>query len=493
MAQVTSLRTQAERARRRSNRVEDDETAALLLADAAKYGADADRLAASLAKEDGVERSAPETLELNVGTLVAVLTAIVQAPGPIPHEAANVITKSLVNFSVVLDNDRPNADISFNLEVPVNDDEVALIGPIHGSVEVYGRPRTNTYRTLTERRGHEILRRLAEGETQDEIIASLRNVSEHSMRECLAREAVSVGLSSRVSWIVFTSPIPELHCLFARLIRSNSVNACREQSRVDLEAWVSENLLVPDGANPAWAALALSSYLSAEPPRVHWAARNVLQTKAIRILEECGGHAMLSELRNQYPEFDEVNFRGCVYHRRSPWEPVLSAEKVTTSRPTVRRGGFHKDMHVSLWKCTHCDGNATLPLQAVEIPGHLLCPTCHRSPMADSPIFPDSYFDLPTQILRGSVLGPTSHISPERAEEIVRRAANPRVPTSQRVMDVDARARQAICDAYEKGEMSVVGPHGICETFGVKIEVVYRIIDAAGVERRHGKVNRRMS
>jgi hypothetical protein len=59
------------------------------------------------------------------------------------------------------------------------------------------------------------------------------------------------------------------------------------------------------------------------------------------------------------------------------------------------------------------------------------------------------------------------------------------------VVDVDPRVRQEICDAYASSKMPIIGPEGICETFGVGPTLMYRILDATGIERRHGKVNRR--
>lgn len=492
LVEVASLRGQADRARRRSNRVEDDETAALLLADAQKYLADADRLVSSLSVVDDA-RPAPESLELNVGTLLAVLQTIAQARGSIARNAADVVAQTFIDFSIVQENDREEADLSFSMEIPVNEDEVAVIGPIRGTVVTYGQRRTSAYRSPNERLLVDILRRLAAGESQEDVIHDLGDLSEFRLRLLVTAAGETVGIPRRVSMILVTSPIPELHCLLARLVRLGGAEAIHGLSRAELEAWAVENLLVPDGATPAWAALVLDCYFGSDVVTSQWSARNVLQFKAIRILEEEGGQATLSELRKDHADFDDQNFRGIVLGHRSSWQPVLRTEKFLTTRPTVRRGSFFKDTMVSLWPCPHCGGRATVPLQALEIPAHLLCPSCHRSQDDDSPLYPDSYFNLPTQIDRGSTLGASNQVSPNRAELLALKGEDARPSGLNRhtVADVDPQARQEICDAYAKTAMPIIGPDGICEAFTVKLQLLYRILDAAGVERRHGRVNRR--
>jgi len=491
--QIASLRVQADRARRRSSRIDDDATAALLLADAAVFCTDADRLEASLGDLATTQAlPMPATLELDVGAIVAVLATVAQARGALPREASDVVASSFVDFSIVHTDGSPEAILRFHLEVPIGDGGVALLGPITGSVSIFGRHLSSRSSTPKERRQRDILARLSEGDSQEEIVSALRDISALTLRRYLVDAAMDVGIPSRTAWIVFSSPIPEMHCLFARLIRLGDIEPCRSLLLDDLEAWAAENLLCPDDVDPKWVALTLSRYLRSEPRSKLWSSKNVVQLKAIRALEAHGGKAMLTVLRKSHPEFDDQNFRGYIFNGRSEWQPVLRAEKVQTDQPKVH-GGFRSDTLASIIPCPHCGGHANVPLCAVEVPTSLLCPVCHRSSDVDSPVYPNSYFDLPTQITRGNVLGPPSSISPSVAANKARvgaQIANPSKGPRRSVADVDPRTRQAICDAYAKSTASIVGPDGICETYDVTPKLLYRILDASGVERRFSRVNR---
>jgi len=275
------------------------------------------------------------------------------------------------------------------------DSGAVLLGPITGRVQVVARmvPAVSGV-LLTPTRVNTVLTLLAEGATPAELLSKVPEWSPSRMYKRISEALVHMGLPRLSTLSLLGAPIAEP--------RSAVVGALQHTpnpSREDLHKIVVA--LAIDDEHAAYLEHVLTTYLF--PEHIHfprnWAHSVTHRQELVDFIVEHGGKATLRELGEVAPAL-----------KRSELIQSLLRENETRREvrlPCAKRGQVWKnelgrrscrrtdDSEIAAITCPHCGGYASRILQAAEVPRHLLCPDCRRAPIADSPVFPRSYIDLP--------------------------------------------------------------------------------------------------
>lgn len=138
----------------------------------------------------------------------------------------------------------------------------------------------------------------------------------------------------------------------------------------------------PDNVDPAWVALVAATYV--DPLRwdkSRWRFGDGDRQDIFDALAAAGGSMAVADL--PAAGFDPEQLRYLM--RRSP---------TPTGASVLRKEGRGPTARYTLLTCPHCDALLSRSCLTPETPGGLLCPTCFRTPAADSPTFPAWYLTL---------------------------------------------------------------------------------------------------
>lgn len=414
----------------------------------------------------------PAEVQVDAGPLLRGLALLERADAVLDGAVCTAIGTVIPKFEL-FPIDRPDKlGWSATVRIATTDGMLLELGPINGEVTTRRRRATPGKRSDLDRK---ILLAFAEGSSVGATAAEAGSLPEYGyklLRNELMRLGFAVGSASHLR----STPVLELRALAARSAIAGIVPIIGQVDDEALAALLHQHGALPDGCEMGWAIAALRTY--AEPlPHGPWAwsYSNRDGQELIDHVVAAGGSITVAELMKLYGGEDSTRAgvlqrafgnqaRPPVVERVDPW-------------PTMR-GRAEPDARMRLIPCPHCGGNATVHLRAAEIPGALLCDACHRNPWAAYE-FPAGYFAVP----RG-----TDYVNPVAAQA----AADPKPAVTKRMNRrvVTADDEKRVIADYVAG-LALTGAAGLLEKHNIPSSRLYRIIDAAGVPRRHPARSRR--
>jgi DNA invertase Pin-like site-specific DNA recombinase len=279
-------------------------------------------------------------------------------PGPVAAAISELITDLQFNINA------EDCTFSFSLRLPV-DDGWAAFGPISGSVRNRVADRTLARAQVVER----LRERTATWMTRDIAFSDLAGTqgrSGETQRFRVAEDLAALGLPPNSARLMTRLPVLDARrTIWAALNQESS----------------------PADVSPEFARHLVGTYLDPALTTKRWLGRQVEAEEYVQLLRSNGGSLSRQEVRE---------FRDTTGKRP---EIFVRGERAVAVGPR-RSGCFNSNCGsrdcrncgpVTLVICPHCNGWADHVLRVPECPPGLLCSTCRRMPVPDSPEFPQAY------------------------------------------------------------------------------------------------------
>jgi hypothetical protein len=137
---------------------------------------------------------------------------------------------------------------------------------------------------------------------------------------------------------------------------------------------------LPDGVEPQWAAHVIATYTDENFvwSNGNWQLPDDERRAVLEVFKVAGHPLSRSEIVAAGVGENQLRYL-------SRMTDALSGD------PTLRRIGSGRKALFAPLECHHCGGTATHSMVTPETRPGVLCPSCWRSPQADSPIFPEWY------------------------------------------------------------------------------------------------------
>ena len=460
----------AARAREEMLRTENASTASAFRIDAEREEAVIKDLLAHAIVLRTEDRLTDPSVGVAVRPLIDALAGVANCGQKVPGAIWSYTMEILPEIHLYSLADQDEVGWMATLRIPTTGNDVLRLGPISGTVAcrasyLKGRKRGGPGHFMTE---------YAAGESISHI-AGKANVGGVAVWNLVRSELVQAGFPSGGLARFSGSPIPEFRTLVAAVAVKDLARQAKDLSHDEsaLAALLTEGQVVPGGCDPAWAAASLSAYLGPLSARTHWSLSNQVGQSAVDLAVAGGGVTTVGQLIQELGSLSRG--KSALVHSllgTGPGSPPSVLESIDELRK-VGRMGFDPEAELRPVTCPHCGAWADLVLRVTEVPRHLLCSTCRRSPSTGF-TYPDSYFALP----RGLDRFPAEVSDP-----------NPTKPsnkhTRMRKKTLTKADRGSIVAAYQDASKPIQGADGILETHHINSALLYQIVDEAGVARRH--------
>ena len=367
---ITEEEEIAKRARANANRVDDEQAQAAFVDDAVRAHTEIKRLRKELdsCNTENNPQALPDEISSELDYFAHALARLAVTTKTPNREFADAVQQIITDIKITPRIDERVCDVEFRLCVPAAD-RVLTIGPIRTVVTNRAYPAT----------------------LPDDI-------SPNSPRRTLVRAASSNALHPppggshlETIQIIKDQLIKRGYSPLASgtLLRSNSAAL---NAFIAAELW---NEPIPDEFDPEYITHIRNTYKSTTfrwNPRNHKVDANLRQQLTNAVVAR-DGHATMHELINDLAHTKINANRIAVYSTDQacgpapPWQPCVTRQGLWTSNTS------RDERSLRTRKCPHCpDGHATTVIRVPEVPACVLCPTCHRMPTNNSPIFPAEYF-----------------------------------------------------------------------------------------------------
>lgn len=469
---MTSLRLtiefhqrRAERAREEALRTDDAATAAAFRREAETE----ERAISDLrvrAADAPVTSQIADHVKVDVGQFVTLLAKVMKSDLKVPGVVATAIQRLIPELRIHPTGERGVLAWAATVTLPTESGGALALRPIRGRVAC------NVVRRATRRDGSvdpTALAAFARGETLEAIAAEFQ-VSRATAWQRVRSGLREGGLPEAALSRLVRAPVRELRMLLGALALKNlggSVEAVRGDSGMLTELLVSGDV-VPAGADPAWAAATVALYFSELSVRTSWEARDPIGQTAVDFVVSRGGRCTVEELLGHIGPLalDASVAISRVLGRLGRYPSAVLESALPLDRD--HDGRLYREETIRLVACPHCGEPLTLVVRAAEVPSHMLCVHCRRSPSAEYP-FPLGYFerdasDSPPGDTKGGAVVPTSRAS--------------RTPAV-----LGARQAQAIVEDY-RSRRTIGGRDGILARHGITSGQLYKTLRAHHVALR---------
>ncbi len=438
----------ADRAREEALRTDDAATAAAFrreaeteeraIADLRVHGAD-----------EPVASQVVDHVRVDVGQFVTLLAKVVKSDLKVPGAVATAIQRLIPELKVHPTSERGVLGWVVTVHLPTEGGGVLALGPIRGRVEC------NVVHRATRRDGSVdpiALAAFARGETLEAIAAELevsRTTAWQRVRSGLSEGGLPEAAMSRL----VRAPVRELRMLFGALALKHlggDVEAVRGDPGMLTELLVSADV-VPAGADPAWAAATVALYFSELSVRGSWEARDPIGQTAVDFVVSRGGSCTVEELLGRIGPL-ALNASAAISRvlgRLGKYPSAVLESALPLDKD--HDGRLNREETIRLVTCPHCGEPLTMVVRATEVPSHMLCAQCRRSPSAEHP-FPPGYFER------------DASDSPDGATE--GDVVVPKKKTGGPPVALGAQQAQAIIEDYRSGRI-IGGRDGILARHGI--------------------------
>lgn len=366
-AEIASQRRVAQRARDNANRASSDDMRQDFMTDAEEAYAERMRLQAELKKlEQGSDnRLLPESFASELDYVAHALAQLAATSTTPSREFGNAILDVIDGLRVAPGDDPTRCDVSFNLLLPF-DGMVAQFGPIRTTVRNRAYPAT----LRDSLKGDSPRVRLAQQAHQYDVGTSTYNPMEVLQHVASALRVEGYSLLA-AGTLVRSQLQPVYDYIGLRLWGDSSEHSLG----TEYVEWMDH---IYRNADFHWT------------PRHHRVPARTRQALVDAIIAR-GGEALVTDL------IADLHGAG-VEAQQIAWfgRDVSCGESPPWKHCVVRLGDWgpgssRKAKSLTLRRCT-CGDFATLVVRAPEVPEGVLCGTCHRMPLENSPTFPDDYF-----------------------------------------------------------------------------------------------------
>lgn len=467
---IAHHRHRADRAREEALRTDDAATAAAFRRDAEREELRITELLASAKSNEAATEAETDVVRVDIGGFIALLAKIATVDRNVPGAVVTACQRLIPDLQLFPIGEADVLGWSATVHIPTEDGDVLVLTDIRG---IIGCNVLRRSLAVVKEPDEGFLALYSKGLPIEAIATVFHMTPEatwQNVRQKLREEGFSEGALTRVR----SAPVPELRMLFGLLASSHAVPDVRA-TLDDLEALATlldSRGLVPVGCEPGWAAGTLALYSRELSPRGRWSASNERGQFAVDVVRSEGDSCTVEELLAHIGPTSSHSATALakVLGRYGSHQPAVL--EIEGSHPIASGKWIKRDAHIRLVDCPHCGMPLTLVLRVTEVPRHLLCEYCHRSPTATYR-FPDSYFTLE----RGATgfLGiETSNGSepPQRR----RSAIKPR-------REVGAQEIESIISDYRSG-MKLVGNDGLLAIHGIESRHLYEILEERGVKLR---------
>jgi hypothetical protein len=412
-----------------------------------------------------------DTVRVDVGRAVALFAKLVDSDIKVPGAVVTAFQRLIPDLRLFPSDERGVLNWSATVSLPTEEGDVFELGPIDGRIacNVVRRAFTGDCSFA-----HDALAFYAEGDLLDRVAARLEitpHTAWQNIRSLLAKQGFSNGALSRLR----SAPVRELRMLFGLIALrgvGSKVAAVIDNPTALVELLVSEGV-VPAGTEPAWAAGTLALYSGELSVRGSWTVRDLVGQLAVDTVVAQGGSCTVETLLERIgplemsvgPALARVLGR---YRRYHP--AVLHAENPVGVGPGKP---INRDETVRLVKCRHCGMGLTKVFRITEVPRHLLCVHCRRTPTADYS-FPDGYFE-----------SSADRLVPVDAIAVPGRATERAPKGSERVRRVlSEKETEALLADYQNHAISIGGKTGVLARHDITQHHLYRIVRSSNVAPR---------
>lgn len=469
-------RHRADRAREEALRTDDDATAAAFRREAEiEEQAIANLL--STAPLTTIEPAVDETVRVDIGHFVAMLAKVVKSDLKVPGAVATAVERLIPDLRFFPIGQKGWLGWTATVRLATEGGDALVLEPITGRVEC------NVVHRATKVDGTpdtQALALYAQGVTVEEIAERLdigRLSAWQQVRKVLAAQGIPDAALSRLG----RAPVAQLRMLFGliALKKAGAQVAAVISDPVSLAALLEASGLVPDGADSAWAAGTLALYYGELSVRGSWSAKDQIGQIAVDFVAEQGGSCSVEALLERIGPlgYNVGTVLSQVLGRYNKFQPAVLRTDNALGEGTGHR--LKRDEMVHLVECPHCGDPMTEVVRVTEVPRHLLCEHCHRTPTATY-VFPDGYFQ--TEVNAKSSAAIDTELRSERKPDAKS------VP--RELSDDDVKA---IIADYQNHAITIGGKDGILARHAIKDWQMYEIIRTHGVAPRRPHKERRRS
>ena len=464
-------RHRAARAREQALRTSDSATSEAFRQDAEREDRRILELTAQATESAEIEPSTPGSAEVEAAPLLETLAKLALTGQKVPGAIFTACSQIIPGLQLFPMGRHDEVGWSAQVRLPTVSGDVLVFDEIQGSVPCRGVRSPPSRR---RQRDAGVLEEYASGAPL-EAIAQRHGVAVSRVWTLARASLIEAQIPESTLARLGSAPIPELRALVGTVAIRGLVREAKAHMNdlVALADLLVAQGAVPQGAAPQWAASTIAHYLGPLSARSKWSAPNVLGQAAVDAVESDGGVITVRRLCQQVGPLAQSNSVAIAHvlgfgtiSQPAVLEPVTVVDKSAGGR-------YNPEAELQLVKCPHCAGVATLVLRITELPRHLLCRSCGRSPTA-SFVYPASYLALPSGLHH---FPGVSWLSRYRAGT---EGTNPRPP---RPALTDADKRALVAD-YQDHSKPVLGPGGIVEKYQVSAGRMYQVIDEAGIQRR---------
>lgn len=482
--QVSSLRAEADQAtrlrltidfhRRRAERAREEALRTDDVATAAAFRREAEieeRAVSNLCKVAAPaipQLASTAEARVDVGPFVALLAKVVKSNLKVPGVVVGAIEKLIPDLRVFPTEVKGVLGWTATVRLLTEEGDILELGPICGEVAC------NVVHRATQADGSvdsKAVTLYAQGLSLEEIAERLDVAPAqawHRVRVALTAQGVPDAALARLG----SAPVPELRMMFGLIAvkEAGSKVLAAVNDPQALAAVVALEGLFPAGVDPAWAAGTLGVYYGELSVRGSWSTGDTLGQIAVDYLAEQGGSCSVEELVGRIGSLgmNVGTVLARVLGRYNKFQPAVLRADEPLSKGLGHR--LNRNVVLRLVECPHCGEQLTKVLRITEVPGHLLCVHCRRSPSANY-VYPNGYFKVgpATPSFRAntdSTRKPPTKSRPIRKQELTK------------------AAKQAVVADYQNRDIPIGGEEGILAKHGITDQQMYQIVKASGVAPR---------
>lgn len=404
------LESEAARAREFAIRTVDPRAAAKFVEEAELRERELDRARDELAKLSTSDWHGLVEPVVAEGALQKVLTALGRGPIALENEAVDAIRRVIPRLELHPTDVASKLTWLATLSIPLVDGFILEIGPITGEVPTRSARGGKTNACLPAA-SHRVMERFSKGDSVW-TAASTEGYSVNHTRTLISRALASGGFPDELLRRLVFTLVPELRILAGTAALHGIPNRITEEalSDDDIVEVLQDVGALPPGAAPKWATHALHIYLHGGQTTskamnhsggtgLWWLHRNRDFAVALDAVAE--GQDTVADIMKalEYRNSQPVMLRRLLTEN-GPLEP---GEPWNVDTRTMR---VQSDSRLRLLSCPHCGTSITLYIAVPENQRGLLCSQCRRSPIPDSPVFPESYLRLDDLAVEAAAVPP---------------------------------------------------------------------------------------